>query len=420
MASEYPPWLKAMQNGSIGEARSRAFLLDRFWVLERSVDIEGADFIVQRRITTRNMLDREAPRLGVVQAKYFGTVKTKHHIHKQYVVDANGETRTEFFVLCHAGDEEAPRMFLLTALEISEGFRTIGPPGAEKYEISFDEIVSAKQYEVNNRKLALDRIERQLELAEFTKNRRFIAWALPSATNDLDAILPVYREPINNWWGDIPCGFMEIKKAARESMFTVEEIHEWLRKITEEVDPLKVEELVKRISYYCRDGLGRWSISLSNELDNPDLFSVCRQHKAKVERLKKDGLLDAFLLMSSTICKQISGLLAPMEPLDSKSMFRFAINYDINTLAVRAVTPLSLREAEVQFGNGEGPSRYSPCARLDESVGITFATPGELHCCFSTKMNYVVAGKPATYRDPWYPLYDDCLDEVFSLRYGEL
>ena len=44
------PWLKRMENGTIGETRTKAFLLDRFWVLERSVDIEGADFLIQRKI----------------------------------------------------------------------------------------------------------------------------------------------------------------------------------------------------------------------------------------------------------------------------------------------------------------------------------------------------------------------------------
>ena len=47
-----PAWLKAMQNGVIGEARTKSFLLDRFWILERSVDIQGADFLIQRRITS--------------------------------------------------------------------------------------------------------------------------------------------------------------------------------------------------------------------------------------------------------------------------------------------------------------------------------------------------------------------------------
>ena len=82
-----PPWLKAMQNGALGEARARAFLLERFWVLERSVDIQGADFIIQRRLTEHNILDKQAQRLSVVQVKFFGTIETTHYVHEDYVMD---------------------------------------------------------------------------------------------------------------------------------------------------------------------------------------------------------------------------------------------------------------------------------------------------------------------------------------------
>lgn len=44
------PWIKSMENGALGEARARAFLMERFWVLERSVDVEDADFLIQRRL----------------------------------------------------------------------------------------------------------------------------------------------------------------------------------------------------------------------------------------------------------------------------------------------------------------------------------------------------------------------------------
>ena len=37
----------------LGEARARAFLMERFWVLERSVDVEGADYLIQQRLTQR-------------------------------------------------------------------------------------------------------------------------------------------------------------------------------------------------------------------------------------------------------------------------------------------------------------------------------------------------------------------------------
>ena len=97
----HPPWLKAMQNSAIEEARAKAFLLDRFWVLERSADIDGVDFIILRRITGKNILDRQALRFGVVQVKFFGTITTTHYVHKECVVDENGEPRDKFFPLAH-------------------------------------------------------------------------------------------------------------------------------------------------------------------------------------------------------------------------------------------------------------------------------------------------------------------------------
>lgn len=118
----HPAWLKAIENGAIGEARAKAFLLDRFWVLERSVDIDGADFIIQRRLTNKNLLDRQAPRLGVVQVKFFGTSITQHFVHREYAVDETDNPRDEFFVLCFTGNEENPRSFLISAKDLLEQF----------------------------------------------------------------------------------------------------------------------------------------------------------------------------------------------------------------------------------------------------------------------------------------------------------
>ena len=69
-------WLKSMENGALGEARAKAFLLERFWILERSVDIEGADYLIQRKITSQNFMDETPPNLGVVQVKYIQDGKT--------------------------------------------------------------------------------------------------------------------------------------------------------------------------------------------------------------------------------------------------------------------------------------------------------------------------------------------------------
>lgn len=90
-------WLKSMENGGLGEARAKAFLLERFWVLERSVDIQGADYLIQRKITSQNFMDKEPPKLGVVQVKYIQDGNTYIRINKDYVINQSGEPYGEFF-----------------------------------------------------------------------------------------------------------------------------------------------------------------------------------------------------------------------------------------------------------------------------------------------------------------------------------
>jgi len=46
--------------------RAPEFLLNRFWGLERSLDIRDADYMIQRRLTENNFLGQEPPRLGTV------------------------------------------------------------------------------------------------------------------------------------------------------------------------------------------------------------------------------------------------------------------------------------------------------------------------------------------------------------------
>ncbi|WP_066400329.1 hypothetical protein [Neobacillus mesonae] len=115
-------WLKKMENGTIGESRTKEFLIDRFWILERSVDIEGADFIIQRRLTQKNMLDFEPTRLGFVQSKFreitrngrLNEVKVKI----DYLEDNNGNPRNEFFLNIHTGKENNKKAYLFFAEDI--------------------------------------------------------------------------------------------------------------------------------------------------------------------------------------------------------------------------------------------------------------------------------------------------------------
>lgn len=423
MEKALPPWLKAMQNGTIAEARSKAFLLDRFWVLERSVDIDGADFIIQRRITNKNILDREAPRLGVVQVKFFGTINTTHYVHKQYVVDDKNELRSEFFLICQTGDEENAQCFLLTSQDINDHFVATGEPGAEKYRMPYDKVVTVGQFKITNKKRALDRIEHQLELADFVKNRRFLSWALPSASINLDAILPIYREPLDNWWGDIPESFKELKETARSAMITVEEVYELLRKITEETDPMEAEGLVQDVAYECRNGLGRWSIPLPDKLESPDFFTVCKQHGEMVENLKADGMLDAFLDIKKIIRDKIIGFITPHLPIDPNLVHRFVIHYDPVTLVVKDVESFLIPATDFfKVPNTLNRFGHVEIGRSDYSV-IDSAQPGCIDCHWLPgRYGFPDIQKenlPQAYYENDFSLYRYCLDEIYEMKYRD-
>ncbi|TLV02544.1 hypothetical protein [Dyadobacter luticola] len=175
MAEQLPDWLVRMQNGTIGEARAKAFLIDRFWILERSVDIDGVDLLIQRRITRQNRYDRENPRYGLVQVKFFGSVNTSHYIRKEYVCYEDDSARDDFFVLCHSGDEGQAQTFILTADEILKNFNLSDYQGVVAYRLPYTSFHKDSNFLVSSSKLALDRIENQLRQADFTRNRQFIS-----------------------------------------------------------------------------------------------------------------------------------------------------------------------------------------------------------------------------------------------------
>lgn len=180
--ADKPSWLTRMENGGIGEARTKAFLIDRFWILERSVDIQGADFIIQRRLTSQNLLDENTPRLGVVQVKFIHDERTTQYIHREYIYDNVGQPRKEFFLMLHTGFNDQKRQFLLSAEEIADNFQVVSEGHAKEnnFAIPGRVILSGSRFEVLSSERALNKIENSLRIADFVKNRRFMSWVLPS------------------------------------------------------------------------------------------------------------------------------------------------------------------------------------------------------------------------------------------------
>lgn len=95
-------------NGVHGEDITRSILSRRFWCLERPVDIEGADFLVQLRVDTIEALPSRKSDifvLGIVQSKFFQEGTTLK-IKKEYVQDSEGEPIKQFFLMCHTNDDQ--------------------------------------------------------------------------------------------------------------------------------------------------------------------------------------------------------------------------------------------------------------------------------------------------------------------------
>jgi hypothetical protein len=85
-----------MEHASIGESRVRALLVERFWVLERSVDVEGADYLIQCRLVPS--ATSTPIRLGRVQAKFLQDESGAAYVPQEYVQDPSGRVYAQFFV----------------------------------------------------------------------------------------------------------------------------------------------------------------------------------------------------------------------------------------------------------------------------------------------------------------------------------
>lgn len=115
--------IKRAHNGVIGESRTKSFLIDRFWILERSVDINGADFLIQRKLHSQSILDDKPPRFGIVQSKFSQDERTRHQLKKEYVIDKTGKPFMEFFLIINVGYEDYQKMYILSAQDIAGTFR---------------------------------------------------------------------------------------------------------------------------------------------------------------------------------------------------------------------------------------------------------------------------------------------------------
>lgn len=322
-----PAWLKKMEHGAIGEARAKAFLLDRFWVLERSVDIHGADYLIQRQIRQSNFLDRESPRLGIVQVKFIQDRDTSIYIDREYVLDSSGDPYDEFFVLVLSGKEDDESAFLLSGREVAACPTKKGEPNL--YRVSGKRLLEEGAFRITNKKRALDRIEHALKNADFLKNRRFLSassYFKPSPDNiDHDYLLP-----LDNGYADIRQSFFEEKEKLQSTLFELEELTEAMQEILRSTDP----EVAQRVfeekigDYLGRGGLGTEIQVRCEAFDDEDFLTAVKNHKQRLAKLWELGLTDAYFDLMKVVEREVVSHVSALGAVDENDVVSVTVEYD--------------------------------------------------------------------------------------------
>ncbi len=322
--------MRIQENGASGEARTRAFLLDRFWILERSIDAEGADFFIQRRLTSQSLLSRDPPKLGVVQAKFFQDERTTQYVHREYIDDQDGNPREEVFILCHTGTEDSAKMYFLTAQEINANFALSQSDGRSGHYILSGNKVLCDKWIVTSRNRALRAMEQGLINVDFQKNRQFLSWALPNLEDDT-SIDPDFLEPIDNWHGSIPEEFFELRKKARNIAYELDDYMILLKTIVETNNPVTAVCATEKFDQDSLRHVGR-------DLFCPQFAEAVLSHNRWVQSLKSSGLLDAHATLRQKILSYLIDEVLQILPFNNSDLFKVEVRYDVQNLSLVSVS----------------------------------------------------------------------------------
>lgn len=338
MVTDTPAWLKSMEHGVLGEARARAFLMERFWVLSRSVDIDGADYLIQRRLTNETFLNREPPRLGVVQVKFIQDGDTYIRIPKSYLVDQDSTTYGEFFLLVCSGREDDKSMLLLSAAEVMKDFRETDIDGRISLVVKGSALLGNHNYTVLRQKSALDKIESALHTAKLSSNRQFL-YRAGYVDVQPDHIAHDWLLPIDNDWGDIGKAFFDAKKSLRHTMLEMEDVIDAISKILRSTNPSEaISVYEEEVKEYIGGGNNRDSLMFRCDgFTDGDFEQTVRLHNEKLERLRDLKIENSYFALQGAFEAAVVDQLPPLVKHGAEAV-RITISYSPDDLTASSVT----------------------------------------------------------------------------------
>ncbi len=323
------PWLRSAQHGALGEARIRALLLERFWVLERSVDVDGADYLVQLRPRSLARLLDEPVRLGRVQAKFVADDDQYVYVPERYVRDEAGEPWAQFFLLVASGEVDAERLYLLTATDIAQTFALGGGSHATDFSLAAKTIFRAGRYGGATRRPFLDTIERALLEADRGSYARFFGQTRMPARLDID---PEFTLPLPNSWGPFAPTLREIKDHVETTIFDMEDVLDVLHRIVASGSPVEVEDLLDEQAIYDHRGQGDELGFSLRDVRKEDFFGEARRYRERVARLRSSGLEEAYLRAAADIAREVQRLLVGQGETPEGDTLEWTLRFEPATL----------------------------------------------------------------------------------------
>ena len=336
---EPPVWLKIMENGATGEARTKAFLVDRFWVLERSVDIDGADYLIQPRVLTSRFTDRKPPNIGVVQAKYFQDRRTVHHIPHKYVVDSDGNPLRGFFLVLHLGREDEASMYMLSSADI---VATLDQTSEDPSKFVVGTKALDNKFLVSSKSFALDRIAHELQVRTAAESFIFLDRInIPFRRITKDNIEHSYALPIPNTQTDIPKAYFEYRDSLRSLTYEIEEALGLIDDILQTPDPRVAFEKLDKLCEY-RGGSGYTDGLIFSgykcDLDWPYLTDALDEHDERQAALERKGYLPSYVKLSKIVQDKINKELSKFANKAEDGQYIWAgMNYDSRTLEFKSI-----------------------------------------------------------------------------------
>jgi hypothetical protein len=290
-----------MANGALGEARTRALLLERFTVLTRSVDTHGADFLVELRDAGR-FSDELAPRLGIVQAKFAQDEATSHDIAIDYASNG-GKSIDEFFVLVTVGHEDAISHYLLTGADVS----TLPVTRHNGKQVHVLSATVRRRFRQRKISLILDRIEQGLRRRTEAQNERFLrSVSIPDFELRRSALAPTWFLPIPNEHGYVPDLVYRLRSVLRSQLYAFDNIVEAITRLIKATD---AAVCVKALDDLFADSAVEveapgaeivFALSRVDE-DSQMLTRAVRIHKRRTAALRKSKLMDRFVQVAIAI-----------------------------------------------------------------------------------------------------------------------